>query len=657
MANEVEIRVTSRNQAKPGLVEAERDLDRMGKAGVKAGDAVAASMQRMTNQVTAAQSRLAKAREAESLALAAQITAQAALEKERQKATVDTDKLAAAQHRLDAALSKVKRAQDEVGRSSSTLQKAQSELAAAGERIGRDMAQGIAKGSASTLARVGPGLGPALIPAAALAGSAAGAALVTGFGVGVAGLGIKAAAQTEHVKTTFTNLRTDLGNDFKRLSEPFGQTLLDISGQARATFGVFRPALEDAMKTLAPGISKFTGDIAHAFQQFEPAVRPISRATNAVLRDLGGRLPGVVAGLSREFEDLAEAIEENPEALGDIAVGAGKAGEAILTLMAALTKLYTPVREGIGWLADLNDAIIDLTGQDESLKWSDQANETADAAKAASEEFQSYKISVEDAAAAQEAAAKAAADHAKELNDLTSAVLAQIDADLALRQSKMDSKDAITEYNEAVKENGSASREAAEALLGVEQAAAREMRAVIDATLAKQEAAGRARDLAGANIAARDALNRLAADAKGPARDGILAQVAALNDLIAKLRAASGDFYARVHVSTSGQPTRFALGAMQSRAHGGVVSAAASGGPRGNRVLVGEQGPEVVDLAPGSMVHTAGATQRMLTAAAQPAAPFGEFLIPMSDSVIGRLLLDLLQEAAKRQGFTLVLAR
>lgn len=48
------------------------------------------------------------------------------------------------------------------------------------------------------------------------------------------------------------------------------------------------------------------------------------------------------------------------------------------------------------------------------------------------------------------------------------------------------------------------------------------------------------------------------------------------------------------------------------KATGGIIGAAAAGGPRGNTTLVGEQGPELVDLAPGSMVHTAGDTRRIM---------------------------------------------
>lgn len=51
------------------------------------------------------------------------------------------------------------------------------------------------------------------------------------------------------------------------------------------------------------------------------------------------------------------------------------------------------------------------------------------------------------------------------------------------------------------------------------------------------------------------------------------------------------------------------------RAAGGVAGAigrAASGGPRSNMTLVGEEGPELMDVAPGSRVYSAGDSRRML---------------------------------------------
>lgn len=51
--------------------------------------------------------------------------------------------------------------------------------------------------------------------------------------------------------------------------------------------------------------------------------------------------------------------------------------------------------------------------------------------------------------------------------------------------------------------------------------------------------------------------------------------------------------------------------AYQHYAHGGIVGHAAEGGPRNGMTWVGEQGPELVSLPVGSIVHTAGDSQRI----------------------------------------------
>lgn len=48
------------------------------------------------------------------------------------------------------------------------------------------------------------------------------------------------------------------------------------------------------------------------------------------------------------------------------------------------------------------------------------------------------------------------------------------------------------------------------------------------------------------------------------------------------------------------------------QAHGGVIGAAASGGVRNGLTMVGEHGRELVNLAPGSQVHSNGDTERMM---------------------------------------------
>lgn len=88
--------------------------------------------------------------------------------------------------------------------------------------------------------------------------------------------------------------------------------------------------------------------------------------------------------------------------------------------------------------------------------------------------------------------------------------------------------------------------------------------------------------------------------------DGLLAKLRAAQAAINRLHGKTitiTEYYRKVN---AGQAAPY-----QHYAHGGVVGKAADGGPRSNMTWVGEQGPELVDLAPGSMVHTAGDSRRM----------------------------------------------
>ncbi len=85
-----------------------------------------------------------------------------------------------------------------------------------------------------------------------------------------------------------------------------------------------------------------------------------------------------------------------------------------------------------------------------------------------------------------------------------------------------------------------------------------------------------------------------------------VAQLFALEQQLARIKSKEIEVKVRIH-----EQRTFSGGGVQEFAHGGVTGAA-GGGPRGNQVMVGEHGPEIVDLAPGSMVHSNGDSMRML---------------------------------------------
>lgn len=84
------------------------------------------------------------------------------------------------------------------------------------------------------------------------------------------------------------------------------------------------------------------------------------------------------------------------------------------------------------------------------------------------------------------------------------------------------------------------------------------------------------------------------------------------------------------------------------RAHGGIIPAARSGGVRGNLTLVGEAGPELVQLPTGSRVRTAGDTRRVLGDGGSGGG--AAFVFKSSGRRVDDLLLEILREAVHQRG-------
>lgn len=103
------------------------------------------------------------------------------------------------------------------------------------------------------------------------------------------------------------------------------------------------------------------------------------------------------------------------------------------------------------------------------------------------------------------------------------------------------------------------------------------------------------------------------------------------------------------HFSTTGS----GLKEIPFAAHGGVIGAA-SGGPRSNTVMVGEHGPELVDLAPGTRVHSNPDTRRMVDAAYGGGGGGGGSVIAIQltigDKYLGEVMVDPLRKAVRTRG-------
>lgn len=221
-----------------------------------------------------------------------------------------------------------------------------------GLQIGSALSSGVSSALGSVKNEIpklltNPGTAGAAAGAGLLLGGAMSGALVTGFGAGLAGLGLVTASKTPAVKNEITKLKQDIGAEMSTISQPFEKTWKDITSSARRGFAEIKPELSAMFSDVAPEVSRFGDSLVTALAKFGPSIQPIGRAFKAVLSDLDGRLPGVVEGLADSFADLARSVEKNPKALGDAIFLMGKFGEVALGTMGVLNDLYEVAKENL----------------------------------------------------------------------------------------------------------------------------------------------------------------------------------------------------------------------------------------------------------------------------------------------------------------------
>lgn len=128
-----------------------------------------------------------------------------------------------------------------------------------------------------------------------------------------------------------------------------------------------------------------------------------------------------------------------------------------------------------------------------------------------------------------------------------------------------------------------------------------------------------------------------------------------IDDLTAKLRRARNELAALNGrtATTYVRTVQYGIGAEAAnaarRAHGGVIGTAATGGVRGNLTMVGEQGPELVQLPTGSHVRSNPDTRRILGGSGRTGPP-ARLIIDAAGDDVSQLLLKLLRNAIRNEG-------
>ncbi|MFF1413365.1 hypothetical protein ACFVX6_26920 [Streptomyces sp. NPDC058289] len=130
---------------------------------------------------------------------------------------------------------------------------------------------------------------------------------------------------------------------------------------------------------------------------------------------------------------------------------------------------------------------------------------------------------------------------------------------------------------------------------------------------------------------------------------------AEISDLLAKIRQAQTAVNSldsrTVFINTVYRTFREQHPGGQAQAHGGIIGAA-GGGPRSRMTLVGEQGPELVDLAPGSRVRSNPDSKRIAAGMAGAGGTGGPIVVQvmLDGRQLAEVLIDPLQAQIGTRG-------
>lgn len=281
-------------------------------------------------------------------------------------------------------------------------------------------------------------------------------------------------------------------------------------------------------------------------------------------------------------------------------------------------------------------------------------------------EFNGY---LEETAGSFEATGQAT-DYARQaLDSYLEATQAATDPVFALNQALRQVDEAQKSYNDAVRQYGENSPQAREASFALAEAVSKAEQAALNGDLSFEEFESRLQAwVAQGAITAKQAddirgrVNRLrgsAEDYRGnyganfhANTDGARRKLGVIIRMINGIpRTVTTTHNVVTHFSSTGTRigTQNAAGEWYQGggglASGGIYGAghAQEGGPRGNMVLVGEQGPELVNLPTGSMVKPAGETRQMLRGGGAP--PVNVIIsVPASAGAFIRALMEDMRE-------------
>ncbi len=314
------------------------------------------------------------------------------------------------------------------------------------------------RAASTQLAGMGPAVTVGVVNALALlpeAATVAGEGIVLGLGGALTAVGLKAQAGYADVRRTFSKLKTDVSGDLKEISGPFHETWLRLAADADHAFHELEPSLQDAFSRMAPAVSHFESTIISGLSgpRVQAAIASIGRSFGPILDALGPATASAIGDVADGIKSIADAAARNPGALAGLVTGIGQITKAAMEGVGFLIK-YKQGIENLVMMASgggplglyklvnaLNDGTRAILGVDDGFTQAERTfptfSQQATAAAAASGHLMT----------ANQAAALSADQLKTAMDNLTGKTLTE-------RESMVQYRQAITQLNQSLKENG-----------------------------------------------------------------------------------------------------------------------------------------------------------------------------------------------------------
>jgi hypothetical protein len=436
-----------------------------------------------------------------------------------------------------------------------------------------------------------PVLGIVAAAAAPGIGATIAGAVVGGVGIGGIVGGVALAAKDPRVQAALVGVRSTITKELTTAAQPF----VDVSIKGIHQIGDavekidFKSIFADAAQNAGPLID----GVATAVTALGKGIADVEHNAGPVIKELGAEIGNIGKSIGSGLTSLSHDSREGASAMHELFMMINGTVDATFALVNGLSKTYGALQKiSGGGLLNTFDAIGSA-----SAKVAGRTRDIATEAARAVPVLDKYGRAVLTDGASLNEMAQASFTAANAqlglFGDLTSVARAQVNAAKAARENGR-TLDANTE-------KGRNNRDALTAL---------------GSTLVKNSEDYYALNGAGQATQKVMANNRAAFLRAAESMTKSKKEAEALTNAIFGIP--NKDVYINVHQVSDGRERVDQSGHRVGGyyAHGGVVGAAASGGGRSGLTMVGERGPELLDLPAGTSVHTAGDSMRMLAAAA-----------------------------------------